>query len=203
MLISSPVHQDCTPSDCFSGYKYEGKEIVTVRQMGAPVRYRKNPSFFSQEVKTNAATLYCVYGDTAEVSKLTDVPEKVLREWKEEPWWLEIQKQVFVEQNEKLSSQISKVLGKAIDQITDRLDNGDQTYNPRTGEITRKPIEAKVLVGLFDTLAHQRRVTRGEPTNITAKVGVDDRLKTLEAAFIRFAAAKEITPDGEFTNGNS
>jgi hypothetical protein len=77
-------------------------------------------------------------------------------------------------------------------EILDRLENGDQTYNPKTGEITRKPIEARVLAGLFDSLSHQRRVNRGEPTQITAKVHVDDRLKQLEEAFIRFASAKEI-----------
>ena len=178
-----------------SGYSYEGQDIVTIRQPGAPPRYSKNPTYYTQQTKTNAATLYCVYGDVEEVSKLTDVPIPVLRAWRQEPWWVEIQKQVFVEQNEKLSAQIAAVLEKAITQITDRLENGDQTYNPKTGEITRKPIEAKVLTSLFDSLSHQRRVTRGEPTSITAKVQVDDRLKQLENAFLRFSNAVEVPND--------
>ena len=178
--------------DKFTGYQYEGKEVVLVRKVGRPKKYRKNPDYYSLETKTDAATLYCVYGDVDEVSKLTDVPVNVLREWKQEPWWVEIQRQIFVEQNDNLSTRLSGVLDKALTHIVDRLDHGDQTYNPKTGEVTRKPIEARVLVGLFDTLAHQRRVTRGEPTQITAKVQVDDRLKTLEEAFIRFASAKTI-----------
>ena len=68
-----------------------------------------------------------MYGDVDEVSKLTDVPVNVLREWKQEPWWVEIQRTIFVEQNDKLSTRISGVLDKALHHIVDRLDHGDQT----------------------------------------------------------------------------
>jgi len=183
------------PDSKRTGYTYEGKEIIAIRRQGRKPAVR-NPDFYTQDQKVDACTLYAVYGDIREVTKLTDVPEKILRQWKEEPWWFEIQKTVFVEQNERLSARISNVLDKAIDQIADRLDNGDQTYNPKTGEITRKPIEARVLASLFETLSHQRRITRGEPTNITAKLTVDENLKRLEEAFKRFAQATEIT--GEY-----
>ena len=203
MLTNKKPNDSCEfPEEVFTGYQYEGKEIVAVRKVGRPPTYRKNPNYFSMSQKTDAATLYCVYGDMDEVSKLTDVPVKVLREWKQEPWWVEIQKQIYVEQNDKLSSRISGVLETAIEQIVDRLEHGDQTYNPKTGEITRKPIEAKVLTSLFDSLSHQRRVNRGEPTQITAKVQVDDRLKKLEEAFVRFANAKEINPEEVIEDGD-
>ena len=197
-MLTNKSPCDALPADQYSGYTFEGKEIVTVKQCGKPPGYRTastNPSYFDLQTKVNAATLYCVYGDVEEVAKLTDVPIPTIREWRQEVWWNDIQKQIFAEQNEKLSAQISGVLEKAITQITDRLENGDQTYNPKTGEITRKPIEAKVLTSLFDSLSHQRRVTRGEPTSITAKVQVDDRLKQLEEAFLRFSNAKEITQE--------
>lgn len=191
------------PEEKYTGYHYEGKEIVGVRRNGNPKKYR-NPTYFDQEKKTDAATLYCVYGDLIEVSKLTDVPIQYLRQWKEEAWWVEIQKRVFVEQNDRLSARISKVLDASIDQIADRLENGDQTYNPKTGEITRKPIEARVLAGLFESLSHQRRITRGEPTAISARVSVDDRLERLEKAFIAYSQMKTIeADDGNESNQSS
>ncbi len=183
-----------TPEEKYTGYTYEGKEIVAIKHNGRPKRYN-NPAFFDQERKIEAATLYCVYGDFEEVSRLAEVPVPILRQWRDEPWWVEIQRTIFTEQNDKLSGRISQVLTKAIDEIADRLDNGDTTYNPKTGAITRKPIEAKVLASLFDSLSHQRRITRGEPTAISARIGVDDRLGKLEAAFIRFASARDVTPD--------
>lgn len=186
-----------TPAERYTGYEYEGKEIISVKKAGHPKKY-KNPTFFDQETKTDAATLYCVYGDIFEVSKLTSVPITFLKQWKEEAWWVEIQKRVFVEQNDKLSARISQVLEKSIDQITDRLENGDQTYNPKTGEITRKPVEAKVLTSLFESLSHQRRITRGEPTAISAKISVDSRLERLEKAFIQYSQMKTI--EGELVD---
>lgn len=183
-----------TPEELFTGYTYEGKEIVAVKPSGRPPTYR-NPSYYDIEKKTDAATLYCVYGSFEEVAKLTDVPIPTLRLWRQEPWWVEIQKQIFQEQNEKLSGQISRVLNTTIENLEDRLLHGDTTYNPKTGEITRKPIEAKVLASLFESLSHQRRITRGEPTAISAKIGVSDRLNQLEEAFIRFAQSKTIEGD--------
>lgn len=199
-MLNSSKTPAGTPEDRYTGYHYEGKEIVAVKPAGNPKLYR-NPDYYDQEKKTDAATLYCVYGEYGEVSKLTGVPIPVLKQWRDEPWWAEIAKKVFVEQNENLAARISSVLSKTIENLTDRLDNGDTTYNPKTGEITRKPIEAKVLASLFENLSHQRRITRGEPTAISARVGVDDRLKTLEDAFIRFAAAKQI--EHEDINANN
>ena len=175
-----------------SGYFFQGKEIITGRQRGRPPTYIRNPKFYPQDVKIDAATLYAVYGDTKQVSELANVPESVLRGWKQEPWWIEIQKQVYGEQNEKLAARISAVLDKTITHLEDRLEKGDEKLNPRTGEIVSLKVEASVLAKMFENMAHQRRITRGEPTSISAKVGVTDRLKTLESAFLRFSQAKEI-----------
>jgi len=175
-----------------SGYFFQGKEIITGRSRGRPPTYIRNPKFYPQNTKVDAATLYAVYGDTAQTAELVQVPESVIRGWKQEPWWIEIQKQVYQEQNEKLAARISGVLDTTITHLEERLEHGDEKLNPKTGEIVSVKVEASVLAKMFETMSHQRRITRGEPTSISAKIGVDDRLKTLESAFLRFAQAKEI-----------
>lgn len=185
-----------------SGYYFEGKEIITGRARGRPPTYIRNPRFYPQVTKVDAATLYAVYGDTKQVSELVNVPESVLRGWKQEPWWIEIQKQVFSEQNERLASRISGVLDKTITHLEERLEHGDEKINPKTGEIVSLQVEASVLAKMFESLSHQRRITRGEPTSISAKVGVDDRLKTLEKAFLKFARAKDITAESQELDEN-
>lgn len=175
-----------------SGYFYQGKEIITGRSRGRPPTYIRNPKFYPQNTKVDAATLYAVYGDTAQTAELAQVPESVIRGWKQEPWWIEIQKQVYQEQNEKLAARISNVLDTTITHLEERLEHGDEKLNPKTGEIVSVKVEASVLAKMFETMSHQRRITRGEPTSISAKIGVTDRLRTLESAFLRFAQAKEI-----------
>lgn len=176
-----------------SGYFYKGQEIITGRKAGRPPTYIRNPKYYSQESKIDAATLYAVYGDTKQVSELANVPESIIRGWKQEPWWIEVQKQVYTEQNEKLAGRISQVLDTTITQLEERLEKGDQKINTKTGEIVSLKVEAGVLAKMFENLAHQRRITRGEPTSISAKIGIDDRLKGLEKAFLRFAQARDIT----------
>lgn len=182
-----------------SGYFYKDKEIITGRSRGRPPTYIRNSKYYPQDTKVDAATLYAVYGDTKQVSELVQVPESLIRGWKQEPWWIEIQKQVYQEQNEKLASRISSVLDTAITHLEDRLATGDQKLNPKTGEIVTLKVEASVLAKMFENLAHQRRITRGEPTSISAKIGVDDRLKTLETAFLKFAQARDITNEVTYT----
>lgn len=184
-----PLNEEGVPQKN-SGYVYNGKEVVLRRKAGRP-KLARNPKYFSQEKKVDAVTLYAVYGDLDEVSRLTDVPVATLRLWKQEPWWIEIIKQVYVEQNENLSSRISATLDKALIQLNDRLENGD-VYITQGGVSKRKPIDAKVLTNMFDSLVHRRQVVRGEPTSISANIGIEDRLDNLAKAFKRFAAAKEI-----------
>jgi len=188
-----------------TGYFHEGKEIIAGRKKGRPPSYIRNPKFYPQETKVDAATLYAVYGDIKQVSELANVPESVIRGWKQEPWWIELQKQVYIEQNEKLAARISSVLDKTITHLEDRLEHGDEVLNQRTGEVVTKKVDASVLAKMFENMAHQRRITRGEPTSISAKIGVDDRLRNLEQAFIRFSQARTITEDEveELTNAKS
>lgn len=180
-----------TPEEKLSGYKLDDHEIILGKKRGPGFKF-SNPNYYNLEQKTDACALYCVYGDVDQVSEMTGIPPKVLRDWKDEPWWIEIQKKVFVEQNEKLVGRINGVLDKSLEHLVDRLDNGDYLWDVRKSKLVRKPVDTKVLANVFNTLVSRRQLIRGEPTSISAAVGVDDRLKMLAAQFERFAAAKEV-----------
>lgn len=176
-----------------SGYVFEGEEIMLGRRRGRPLKAKHhNPEWFPQQTKVDACTLYCIYGDFDKVSELTKVPSEKLRLWHQEPWWVEIQKQVYVEQNENLSSRINEVLDKSLSEIKDRLELGDVFYDRKTGEYKRKPVDTKTLAILFDNLTTKRQLVRGEPTSITSKVGINDRLNQLADAFEKFAKSRLI-----------
>ena len=189
-----------TSEDKLTGYKLDDQEIILSKKRGPGFKF-SNPNYYNLEQKTDACALYCVYGNVDEVSDMTGIPPKILREWKDEPWWAEIQKKVFVEQNEKLASRINGVLDKSLEHLVDRLDNGDFLWDVRKSKLVRKPVDTKVLGTLFNNLVHRRQLIRGEPTNITTQVAVDDRLRLLASQFEKFAAAKEITQ--EKSNGTN
>jgi len=187
---------DMVSPDKLSGYFYDTgdgvkREIMLVKQIGKPI-VRSNPKWYPMEKKIEACTLYAVYGNVTETSNLSKVPENVIRSWMKDSWWDDIIHQIYVEQNDKLGSQITSVLEKSLPALLDRLENGDY-HVTKTGDIVRKPMDAKVLTGLFQTMAVQRRLVRGEPTSIVGnKQTVDDKLEKLAEEFKRFAAAKEI-----------
>ena len=189
-MIRENLPED-TKEDKISGYKLDDKEIILSKKRGPGFKFN-NPSYFNLEQKTDACALYCVYGDVDQVSELTGIEPKFIRQWKDEPWWTEIQKKVFVEQNEKLASRISGVLDKSLEHLVDRLDNGDYLWDVRKSKLVRKPVDTKVLSNLFNNLVTRRQLIRGEPTSITTQVAVDDRLKLLAKQFEKFANAKEI-----------
>ena len=198
-MIRDELPKD-TPEDKISGYKLDNQEIILAKKRGPGFKFN-NPSYFNLEQKTDACALYCVYGDVDQVSELTGIDPKFLRQWRDEPWWSEIQKKVFIEQNEKLASRISGVLDRSLDHLVDRLDNGDYLWDVRKSKLVRKPVDTKVLSNLFNNLITRRQLIRGEPTSITTQVAVDDRLKLLADQFQKFALAKEV--EGETYEKNT
>jgi hypothetical protein len=189
-MIREELPVDTSP-DRLTDYKLDDHEIILGKRRGPGFKF-SNPNYYNLEQKTDACAMYCVYGDIDQVSELTGIPAKFLREWKQEPWWNEIQKKVFVEQNEKLAGRISGVLDKSLEHLVDRIDNGDYLWDVRKSKLVRKPVDTKVLATVFNTLVTRRQLIRGEPTSITTQVGVDDRLKLLAQQFEKFAAAKEV-----------
>lgn len=189
-MIRDELPVDTSP-DRLTDYKLDDHEIIIGKRRGPGFKF-SNPNYYNLEQKTDACAMYCVYGDIDQVSELTGIPAKFLREWKSEPWWTEIQKKVFVEQNEKLAGRITGVLDKSLEHLVDRLDNGDYLWDVRKSKLVRKPVDTKVLATVFNTLVTRRQLIRGEPTSITTQVGVDDRLKLLAQQFEKFAAAKEV-----------
>ena len=204
-----------------SGYFFNNKEIIVQRSKNrgrvltkeemeqlSPEQYKsvvkvrnKPPKIIPKDLKIEACTLYAVLGDYNEVAKYLnhEIPINTLKQWSKEDWWVEIQKQVYVEQNDKLGATITEVLTKTLQNLLDRLEHGD-TYIDQRGKTHVKPIDAKVLAVMFSTLATQRRLTRGEPTSISVtKQTTDSKLAKLQEEFIRFSQAKEIEilPDSE------
>lgn len=185
-------------------YALDGKQITIGKKRGRPPIIR-NPLFFTQDKKVETCSMYVVIGDIKKVSELTDVPEKFIREWKEEPWWTEIQKKIMVEQNEGLLGKINSTIDIALVVLEDRIINGDCVYMAekigKDGNIVseektvRVPVKARDLSAIFHSMTHQRNLLSGNPTEIRSTTTTAKRLDDLSEHFKKFSQAKEI--DGE------
>jgi hypothetical protein len=165
-------------------------------------------SFWNGDKKVEVATMYAVLQDVEETAKICGVYPYVIRQWKNELWFNQIQKDVRKEKNEKLDAKITEVLTQAVDLITDRILNGEYIYNANTGEFRRQPLKARDGAYVTEVLFNKRQLLRGEATSRTDTASFDDKLKALKNKFEDLAGktingtAEVITNESTQESGN-
>ena len=209
-IISFDAEHKNTPKEKITEYKLDGKPITISKKRGKPIVVR-NPLFYTQEKKIEAASLYCVLGDAKQVALLAKVPEAEVRKWRQEPWWADIQKTIMLEQNDGLLSKINNTIDQALAMLEDRVVNGDceiidakPAVIGKDGNIVadaqpagtkRTPVKARDLSQIFNALSHQRNLMRGDPTQIVSQTSTETRLLQLQEQFK--SMAKGTVLDGE------
>lgn len=153
---------------------------------------KKRHGWYSDNIKMKVACCYAVTGNSKRVAEMTKVPEGTIRAWKQTEWWNDIQSRIRLENNEELDTKLTKLVDKAVEQINDRLDNGDYIYNIKQDKLVRKPVGAKDLASITATTLDKRQLLRGEPTSRVQKVSENEKLVRLAEEFKKFAAAKTI-----------
>lgn len=170
---------------------------TTIQQRRAnsePVRGRKagRRDHYSEKEKLNAVCVFAVAGNSRRVAEITKIPEATIRAWKSTEWWADAMSRIITEQDEELNSKLTKLVDKAVDEVNDRLENGNYIYNPKLDKLVRKPVDAKELAIVTAISIDKRQLLRGQPTSRTETISQDERLKKLSAQFKSFAQAKEV-----------
>ncbi len=149
---------------------------------------------WSQEARIAAVSQYLVLGNMALVSSVTKIPHQLLRAWKQQPWWAEIEQQVRATENLQMDSKLSKIVDKSLDAVLDRLENGEFVYNQKTGEIIRKQVNMKDAAKVSVDLITKRELLRGNATSRSEAtvIPIEDQLKALALEFSKWSSPKEI-----------
>lgn len=151
-----------------------------------------NRTHYSDKEKMEAACAFAVTGNSRRTAELTNIAEGTIRSWKTTEWWNEIQARIIKEQDEELDTKLTKLIDKAVDEVNDRLGEGDYVYNPKLDKLIRKPVNAKDLAITSAVLVDKRQLLRGQPTTRVEKVSQDETLLKLAEEFKKFAKAKTI-----------
>ena len=129
----------------------------------------------------------------------TGVPCQTVRHWRLQDWFKDLVDELQREDDHSTDAKLTKIVDKALDTVVDRLENGDFMYNSKKNEFVRKPLLAKDVTKIADTMFDKRNLLRGKPTSISGKQEqISDRLLKLAEEFAKFASAKTI--EGEVTN---
>jgi len=153
---------------------------------------KNKKGWYPEETRIEAVALYATFGNVAEVARILGMQATTIRQWKMSEWWHEMMNRVHDEKDEELDTKFTKTIDLAMDEINDRLVNGEYVHNPKTGITVRvKPKMRDVAMVAVSNL-EKRQLLRGQPTSRSEKVDVNDSLQRLANEFSRFATAKEV-----------
>ena len=144
-------------------------------------------AWYSDKQKLEAVQIWLLCGSMPQTAAALNIPVGTIEKWKYTDWWKELAEQIKVEGRVKLSGRLQKIVGRSLDQLEDRIENGDFILDGRSGELVRKPLLARDLTRIsaefMDSSRKLEMVTKEEAT----QQAVEDRLKLLADSFASFA----------------
>lgn len=176
-----------TPENKKTGFTYKGKGIVLSKTQGRPLTDHYKLGWYPDTKRIEVCTLYAVLGSVKKVSDLTDVSVDAIRKWRTEEWFKEMLEEIREENDEAIDAKFTSLVGKSLDQLDDRIDNGDHVVL-RDGSVVRKPVGARDLALVTAINIDKRQLLRGKPTSRTESVTTEGRLANLAVQFAALAA---------------
>src|SRR5574343_676316 len=132
-------------------------------------------AWYTDKQKYEVVAAYILFGNIAQVSRMTGVPDITCRKWKASPWWKEAEDELRRGAKVQLSGKLTKAIELANLALEDRLINGDFMFDYKTGQMIRKPVTADTAVKVLDRLIdRQDQIEKSaQALETTTKDGVD------------------------------
>lgn len=158
-------------------------------KVGRMKKPHKPKGHWSPEKKIEVVTKWLAIGNMRKVSEDTGVSYVLIREWRTQPWWKEIEAEIRASRVALVDTKLSRIVDKSLELLQDRLVNGDFVLNQKTGEVHRKPVSAlvanKVAVDMLTRQVAQQKL-EVEVKDTNTKQTIQDQLKMLAAEFAKF-----------------
>lgn len=140
------------------------------------------------EKKIEVVTQYMLLGSLKVVSAVTGVPYDVVRKWKGQPFWRDLEAEIRSTEHIQMDSKLSKIVEKSLDATLDRVENGDFIYDQKSGEVRRKPAALRDIHRVAVDILAKRELLRGNATERkeTTQITVAEQLKVLAAEMARW-----------------
>ena len=98
---------------------------------------------YSDQQKIELCQLYIITGNFSLACQSLNISPNTGKVWKRSDWWRQLEKELRVSEEMKLSARLKTIAEKALGVTQDRLENGDFKLNMKTGEVVRVPVGLK------------------------------------------------------------
>lgn len=164
------------------------------RYVAAPRRtsmsQAKDRAIWADKIKTQAVALYIATGSPSTVAKELNVPYNTITTWQATQWWKDAIKASQQENLDKVDVKLTKAIDKALDQIMDRLEQGEYIWDPKTGRVKQMPAKLRDLNTAFSSLMDKRQLIRKQPTKIIEQQSTAAQLQDLAKQFSAFVTGR-------------
>lgn len=153
------------------------------------------------EVKRNEALrAFLVSGSSLVVSRITGIHVNTVDSWRKQDWWNEGLQRLREDDNLQIGSRLRKVLDVTIDQMHDRIENGDHMYNPRTGKLERVPAKLRDITHASNSIIDKKLLLEKKVEEQKEQASIEEKLMKLAEAFKSFIPEnkKEKVIEGEY-----
>lgn len=149
-------------------------------------------AIYSEKTKLDAVNLFIVFGGhRGKVSEALKIPYNTLRHWEKTEWWKDAYAQIKQQEGLVLSAKLHKIVLKSLEQLNERIENGDYYYDAKTGDIKRKPVGARDLhIIITDSIDKKLKLDRPQQQEQDT-MNVMDKLAALAANFQKVAEAAQ------------
>jgi len=141
---------------------------------------------WNQKKKYECVCLWLTGIPLTQVAVEANVPVNTVREWRTMKWWNDIVDDIRSEDKQRLDAKLSNMLDKTLDEMMDRLENGEYVYDQKSGKLKRSPVKLRDTTTTFNTLMDKRQLIRKEPTKITETSSTATQLANLAKQFESF-----------------
>lgn len=150
---------------------------------------------YGPKEKLRAALAYLISGNSIDASKVCGIPDKTIRDWTRETWWADYMADARKEKNDELDAAFTDILHKAVGEVKERIEHGDEVIDTKTGTKNRRKVSARDATLVAAVLIDKRAILRGEPTRISKTISEKDRLKELAKDLEDVVGVVEKDPD--------
>jgi Homeodomain-like domain-containing protein len=135
-------------------------------------------SYYSVDERERAVVLYLIHGNPRRVSELCGIPQRTLQDWiHRSEWWRDSIARIRAELQDELDARLTQILNVAVNQVIDRLENGDEVYVD--GQPVRKKITGRDAAVIAAIAFDKRQILRHEPTAIRSSDSHAARMRRL------------------------
>lgn len=173
-------------------YVKRGEEILDLDDVNVYDLIPDDHQQYTQDQILSAAATYLSTGNMTKAAQASKVKLPTISYWKRNSaWWPLLAKYIRRKLNDELDAKLTGIISKSVEEMHDRLENGEEVVT-KDGQVIRRKVSYRDLAVGTGVAFDKRQLGRGEATARVEHQDQRELVNKLEQQFKRFATTKVV-----------